>query len=192
MQQPVEDFLRKTPVQRLRDLAKSWSLTFLALGLVSIPTVFWALAQKKEVESERSYYVYQIKESARTALRQLDTAKDELRKPNSDREVAIEQINKAQQELSFLLFTTRKDKRSTIEPVWELGFIASAYAESPNPEPKAPTLPSEAKRWLLYGVLGVLAIVFIISIVAIFITKDAEVLRFAFDTVKTLRASLSG
>jgi hypothetical protein len=45
---------------------------------------------------------------------------------------------------------------------------------------------------LLGGVLGVLAIVLIISIVAIFLTKDAEVLRFAFDTVKTLMGFFIG
>jgi hypothetical protein len=47
-------------------------------------------------------------------------------------------------------------------------------------------ITDEMRMWIMVLVFVVLGITFIISVAAIFNTTNAEVLKFAFDTVKTL------
>jgi hypothetical protein len=193
MQQRIEEFINKTATERLKALAKSGLLVMLAVSsivIVVIPVIFIILSQRAELHREQAIYERAIAQAALDALPLIEFAITELRSQKTDKAKAISALEQARDQLSRWPYAIRGvDKRSTLEPEWKLGLITSAYAQSPPP---VPTLPSEAKRWLLGGVLGVLAIVFIISIVAIFMTKDAEVLRFAFDTVKTLMGFFIG
>jgi hypothetical protein len=200
MQQRVEEFVQKTPFERLRAIVKNWwwpALLVLFVTLAVIPYNFigWQQQKASQVQQEFERLHRETRQvSGKAALALLDDALVELRKQDANKEKAIERIEQAKEILSGLLDDTRpSQKRSTLAPDWNINFITRAYAQSPaaTPAPE-PTLPSQAKRWLLGGVLAVLAIVFILCVVAIFITKDTDVLRFAFDTVKTLMGFFIG
>jgi len=65
----------------------------------------------------------------------------------------------------------------------QFNLIASAYADSPTDNR---VLGIQGKQWVLGVMLLALTAAFIVSICAIFKTTNPDVLRFAFDTVKTL------
>jgi hypothetical protein len=192
MQQRLDEFVIKSASERLKVIVKSGRWVVLAVSFAAM--LFALFAFWRQVQSvrgyERGYSAGLVQTAVDRALPSLEIAIAELGKQDTDKAVAIKNIEEATRVLTWLHSAIlRRDTHSTLEPEWKLGFIASAYAES---QPAAATLPSGAKQWLLGGVLGVLAIVFIGSVVTIFMTKDAEVLRFAFDTVKTLMGFFIG
>jgi hypothetical protein len=196
MQQLVDpqEFLKKTAIERLKVLLKSglWAMLVVSfVTVLAVPFIFYhSVGVRIDLRREQAIHQQAIAQAVLEALPRLDFAIAELSKQDTDKATAIRELEEARAALSRLRYTrSGVDSRSSLEPEWKWALMTSAYAQS---QPAIPTLPSEAKRWLLGGVLGVLAIVFIICIVAIFMTKDAEVLRFAFDTVKTLMGFFIG
>jgi hypothetical protein len=191
MQQSLErEFIQKTATERLKILARNGLLVMLAAVIVVIPVIFMVLSQRAELQREQAIYERAIAQAALDALPLIESAITELRSQKTDKAKAISALEQARDQLSRWPSAIRGvDKRSTLEPEWKVGFVASAYGQS---QPATATLPSAAKQWLLGGVLAVLASAFIGSVVTIFMTKDAEVLRFAFDTVKTLMGFFIG
>jgi len=193
MQQRLDEFISKSASGRLKFILKSGRWVVLAVSFAAM--LFALFTFWRQVETvrlyERAYSAGMVDAALDDALPPLEIAITELRKQDADKAEAIKKIEEATRALTLLkeIILRPRDKHSTLEPVWRLGFISSAYAES---QPAAATLPSSAKQWLLGGVLGVLAIVFFGSVVTIFMTKEAEVLRFAFDTVKTLMGFFIG
>jgi hypothetical protein len=76
-------------------------------------------------------------------------------------------------------------------PALPFGLIETAHAQSAAPSPQQPIVPNrrvsdEMRSLIMVLVFIVLGMTFILSIVAIFKTKNKEVLTWAVDTVKTL------
>lgn len=193
MQQRLDEFISKSASERLKFILRSGRWVVLAVSFAAMLFALFAFWRQVEAEREfeRTYSAGMVDAALDDALPPLEIAITELRKQDADKAAAIKKIEEATRALTLLkeVILRPRDTHSTLEPEWKLGFIASAYAES---QPAAATLPSAAKQWLLGGVLGVLAVVFVGSVVTIFMTKEAEVLRFAFDTVKTLMGFFIG
>jgi hypothetical protein len=189
MQQRLDEFISKSASGRLKFILKSGRWVVLAVSFAAMLFAFSAFW--RQVQTDRAYTSGAVHGTVDMGLEHLEIAIAELRKQDTDKAKAIENIEIVKKALTRLpeLIKQHYYSHSRLEPEWKFGFVASAYAES---QPAAATLPSSAKQWLLGGVLGVLAIVFVGSVVTIFMTKEAEVLRFAFDTVKTLMGFFIG
>ena len=86
------------------------------------------------------------------------------------------------------LYISQSSKRQSLTvPKEGFGLITSAHAQD-----KPLALPNEVRRWILGLVLLTLVAVFVGSLFAILFVKEAEILRFAFDTVKTLMGFFIG
>jgi hypothetical protein len=125
----------------------------------------------------------------RAALREaasvLEQASVALR-PGGDYSKGLALVDQSKQLITQYLAETAK-RRAQFAPSDFSAFVGVAYAQE-----KTPAIPNEARRWILGGVMLTLAVVFVGSLVSIFLVKDSEILRFAFDTIKTLMGFFIG
>jgi hypothetical protein len=210
MQQRLEEFVTKSATERLKSLFSTRHLWLIigsnvAMIVAGIAYAMWVHEQRLQTEVfldllEQARREIKVVDTVRSVLPHLEAALDELGKQDTDKAKVVVSIRGAVDALDSSI-RNLGGRRSAL-PEWDFFSIASAHAQAqpsaPAPGATPPTLPSdraltpEAKRWLLGGVLGILGIVFIVSVSSIFMTKDADVLRFAFDTVKTLMGFFIG
>jgi len=210
----LEEFAKEHPAGRLKLLVKQFGVfpfVLVVLLLVAIPiAVFMYL---HSVQLQRDQFDYQLAQFSRlqTTLRTIDSEISDLRatlanpeKPPSRDDLLqrVDRLGSAIDQLhnevikGFLRFLPRSEA-----PASPSGLIGAAHAQpvtapvpqpapstAPVPQPTAPSrrVSEDMRTWIMVSVFVVLGMTLVISIVAIFKTANAEVLRFAFDTIKTL------
>ncbi|SNT01732.1 hypothetical protein SAMN05216374_2320 [Tardiphaga sp. OK246] len=199
MTDPKYDTLASlTPLQRISKLARAGYLFYLIVALfsvtVSIVAYFnqaieanKAIERSQMAEERRQTVLFKTNDALKRAQDHLDQARQILKTTPINREDALAEIGLASENLfqlsgaiDYLGRPDVRERRSSLSP--QEWLIGRAHAETVDGR----GLPNEARRWVLGLVLGVLALTFLVSIVSIFFTSNAEVLKFAFDTVKTL------
>lgn len=205
----TQDFLKKTPGERFKALIASSQLAvivaavavmIITIMLYSFSTGITDTARNVSLLCVRTYASEIAQFSAfllgqiRDAEGRIDAIKQEAARPNTTKEDVVNKLEGVRAPLNEMSDQIHKfvDYTRYQPPDKASLLISSAYAAEQTPiavdkvtlPEKA--IPLEAKKYVLGLVLLVLSSAFIVSIVSIFRTKDAEVLRFAFDTVKTL------
>jgi hypothetical protein len=195
----AEAFVKKSPFERLKALlstpiaAAQLVIALVAVlgGFVSMTDSISRLISKAtdtfSLAHEKTDRIRDAQDQLTEALQNLRTAREELRKSHSD--AALVDVVTSRVELNVSSALRSLDEVNRRKQGWDLGLVSTAYADTPS---TGAALPIDAKRWLLVGIMGVLAAAFIFSIVAIFRTKDPQVLQFSFDTVKTLMGFFIG
>lgn len=209
-----EEISKLSAIERFKLLFGSFGASFLLFALLALSSIPASLFMYYKLNTERASLdrnaaVLQndIAKAAQVTLTSLDsvdqTSRDLLSKLSSPDKslnrdellhdvLAIQsQLSEARGSLFYILNSLRKFSQSQ-EPTFSL--ITSARADAlptPTPTPTSAVSPprrvsDEMRTWIMCLVFVVLGITFIISIVAIFKTTNADVLKFAFDTVKTL------
>jgi hypothetical protein len=199
-----KSFIQKTPYERFRTLVRKPQefislLTAICAAIGAIAAITSNVATLKHGVStlfpERAAQatsstvpIQAVRDTLSMAIAELNMAHNQLTQSQPDLANAQERIESA---LSLIGEADVKLEFSAVpqKQGFDFSFVSTAYADSQS---VGAALPIDAKRWLLVGVMSVLAGAFLFSILAIFRTKDPQVLQFSFDTVKTLMGFFIG
>jgi hypothetical protein len=197
MNRDAEDLAKLSSLGRVKLLLTGsrgrWFLLMIAGALASLIFSFLSLdAQHNARRSEElAHSLQQLTEHTlqpvADSVLEMSSAAEELKRqvaalPASQQKADIQKlVDVLSRRIIFLQAYTRnlseRDKRSD----WSI--FSRAYADTPA---STHFTVEDARPWAFLVILIALAVTFIGSIGLIFFAKDAEVLKFAFDTVKTL------
>jgi len=211
-----EEFSKLSAATRLWTLTRSGLLAFLIVALVSfgVSAYYWfsfvdreqAFALELKLATEM---VYQARERINSIQTRVNDRLDNIEKiantPVVDPQAIVAQARLAKEDLLLLQRVSaeflevvlwriqrRTDNmlrlRDASSAFSKFSMTSTAHAQATvSPESRRTTVvPDWARLWVMMAVFVVLGITFLGSVAAIFFVTNTEVLKFAFDTVKTL------
>jgi hypothetical protein len=209
-----EEFSQKSTTQRIALLSKggAWSLIVSLMAfLVAITSVFVAYRdsfERQKLAEARAMEMQLAIAQLRDRVQLLAGTTDEIAQlagQISDaqlRENLLQKTRQLQTQILALTDTYYKSYRPSTNdrsdlPSFPFSIISSAFAQQPSPPPPVPPsylhmTQDDARLWVMLSVFFVLGLTFIVSILAIFRSSNPDVLKFAFDTVKTLMGFFIG